>query len=264
MEKEAIRQAKGTRRPPWRKAVPLLLLLAVAGLVFAMGWHRALSLDALVARRAQLESFVSNHFAGALFAYVGIYVAAVAMSLPGAVWLTIAGGVLFGWLTGGAAAAVGATIGAPLIFLLTRYALQDFVRNRFGPRLSAFSAGFRENAFSYLLFLRLVPVFPFFLVNIAPAFAAVPVSTFVAATALGILPGTFAFAVFGAGLDSVIAGQQAAYRDCLAAGGTGCRLQFDAGAALTPQLIAALVALGVVALAPVAVKRWRARSAAAS
>jgi uncharacterized membrane protein YdjX (TVP38/TMEM64 family) len=245
----------------WLKAVPLLILIAAAALAFALGGQRTLSLEALVARRAALDSFVTDHFAAALATYVGVYVAAVALSLPGAVWLTIAGGVLFGWLIGGIAAATGATAGATLIFLLVRHALADVVRRRLGARLAALSAGFRADAFSYLLFLRLVPLFPFFLVNIAPALAGVPTGAFAAATALGILPATFAFAFFGAGLDSVLAGQQAVYRDCLAAGRADCRLQFDAGAALTPQLLAALVALGLVALAPVAVRHWRASKA---
>jgi uncharacterized membrane protein YdjX (TVP38/TMEM64 family) len=259
---DKVPRPRGERgsRPKLSRFAPLLGLVALAALAFAFGWHRALSLEALVARRAELDGFVAGNFPAALAAYVGVYVAVVAMSLPGGLILTITGGVLFGWFAGGLAAALGATIGATLIFLLARHALHDFVRRRLGPKLAAVSDGFREDAFSYLLFLRLVPVFPFFLVNIAPALAGVRLPAFVAATAIGILPATFAFALFGAGLDSVIAGQQEAYRACLAAGRTDCRLAFNLGAALTPQLIVALCALGLVALAPVAVKRWRGRA----
>jgi uncharacterized membrane protein YdjX (TVP38/TMEM64 family) len=107
------------------------------------------------------------------------------------------------------------------------------------------------------LFLRLVPLFPFWLVNLVPALCGVRLATFVTATVVGIIPATFAFAFVGAGLDSVIVAQQAAYRACLAAGRTDCRLEFHMHAALTPELLTALVALGLLALIPVAVKRIR-------
>jgi uncharacterized membrane protein YdjX (TVP38/TMEM64 family) len=254
----------GRRRFSAAKVLPLVALAAAAVLVVSMGWHRALSLETLVTRRAELEALIAGHYLPALLAYVGLYIAAVALSVPGAVFLTIGGGVLFGWLVGGIAAALGATIGATLVFLIARHALHDLVERRLGPRLAAITEGFRADAFSYLLFLRLVPLFPFFLVNIAPALAGVSVAAFVGATAIGILPGGFAFAFFGAGLDSAIAGQKTAYDACVAAGQTGCRLRFDIGAALTPQFIAALCALGATALIPVAVKRWRARKSPAA
>jgi len=110
------------------------------------------------------------------------------------------------------------------------------------------------------LFLRLVPIFPFWMVNLVPALAGVRLATFAAATALGVIPATFVFAFVGAGLDSVIAAQQAAYRSCLAAARSDCRLEFHVNAALTPELIGALTALGVLALVPVLVKRLRARA----
>jgi uncharacterized membrane protein YdjX (TVP38/TMEM64 family) len=120
--------------------------------------------------------------------------------------------------------------------------------------------GFRADAFSYLLFLRLVPVFPFWLINLVPALCGVRLATFVAATAVGIIPGTFAIAFVGAGLDSVIAAQQAAYHLCLTGGSPDCRLKFHMNAVLTPELVTALAALGVLALIPVAVKHLRARN----
>ena len=115
---------------------------------------------------------------------------------------------------------------------------------RAGPRAGKLAEGFRADAFSYLLFLRLVPAFPFFLVNLVPAFAGVQLAPFVAATALGIIPGALAFAFAGTGLDSVIAAQKAAYRRCLAAGRADCQLDFNAAGILTPQLLGALIALG--------------------
>jgi uncharacterized membrane protein YdjX (TVP38/TMEM64 family) len=133
---------------------------------------------------------------------------------------------------------------------------------RAGRLAEKVAQGFRADAFNYLLFLRLVPIFPFWLVNLVPALCGVPLATFVAATALGVIPVTFAFAFVGAGLDSVIAAQQAAYQSCLVAGRPDCRLEFHMKAALTPELLGAFVALGVLALIPVVVKRLRARTTA--
>ena len=158
---------------------------------------------------------------------------------------------------------MGATLGATLIFLVARTAFGEPLLRRAGPRVKQLAQGFRDDAFSYLLFLRLVPAFPFFLVNLVPAFAGVRLGPFVAATVLGIIPGAVVYALAGTGLDSVIAAQQAANRDCLAAGRADCHFIFDPKDVLTPQLIGALIALGLLALVPVAVKKLRARSRAA-
>ena len=155
---------------------------------------------------------------------------------------------------------VSATIGAICIFLIARSAIGEYLVRRAGPVAERLAVGFRADAFSYLLFLRLVPIFPFWMVNLVPALAGVRLATFAAATALGVIPATFVFAFVGAGLDSVIAAQQAAYRSCLAAARSDCRLEFHVNAALTPELIGALTALGVLALVPVLVKRLRART----
>jgi uncharacterized membrane protein YdjX (TVP38/TMEM64 family) len=247
--------------PAWRKFLPLAVLVALAVLVFAMGWHRYLSLDMLLARRAEAARFVAAHYLPAVLGFILLYTAAVALSLPGAVFLTLASGILFGGLVGGLAAIVAATAGATLVFLLARYALADLIRARLGPRLSKIAEGFRADAFGYLLFLRLVPAFPFWLVNLASAFLDVRLRTFVAATFLGIIPATFAFAFFGSGLDSVLAAQQAAQAGCVAQGGAACAVPFNIRQVLTPQLLAGLTALGVAALIPIAVRRWSARRA---
>jgi uncharacterized membrane protein YdjX (TVP38/TMEM64 family) len=241
------------------RLAPLAVLAGLVVLALAMGWHRALSLEALVQRRAALGTLVDAHYAAALGSFLALYVTAVAISIPGAVFLTIGGGMLFGWVIGGAAAVVGATVGGTLLFILARFALADFIRRRLGPRVNALAQGFRADAFHYLLFLRLVPAFPFWLVNLAPALAGVSLPAFVAATTIGVIPASFAFAAFGAGLDSVVAAQDAAYRACLDAERTDCRLSLDVRAALTPQLAAALTALGLVALLPPLLKRWRRR-----
>ena len=142
--------------------------------------------------------------------------------------------------------------------MLARTALGSAVARRAGPLVARFADGFRDGAFNYLLFMRLIPVFPFWMVNVVPALCGVRLATYVAATAIGIVPMTLAFAFFGAGLDSVLAVQVAQYRACLAAGGADCRLDFELAMVLTPQLIVGLVALGIAALLPIAVRRLRA------
>jgi uncharacterized membrane protein YdjX (TVP38/TMEM64 family) len=203
---------------------------------------------------------VTGHFLPALGGFVALYIVIVALSIPGAVYLTLTGGILFGGIVGGLASLAGATIGATALFLIAKTAFGEHLARRAGPLATRLAEGFREDAFSYLLFLRLVPVFPFFLVNLVPALAGVGLMPFVAATALGIIPATFAFAFAGAGLDSVIAAQFSAYKDCLASGRSGCVLDFDLKTAMTPELIGAFVVLGIAALIPVAVKRWRSRA----
>jgi uncharacterized membrane protein YdjX (TVP38/TMEM64 family) len=250
--------ARGT--PVYLKLLPLVLLVAAA-LVF--WWYGGLSyftLQSLAEHREMLLAWVSAHYAVALSGYIALYALIVALSLPAAAPLTLAGGFLFGWLAGGLAAVAAATLGAVVIFLLARTALADQLARRAGPWLDKLRAGFKENAVGYLLFLRLVPAFPFWLVNLAPALLGVPLRDFVIATTIGIIPGTFAFALTGAGLDSVLAARQEAYSACMAKNPApeACSFGLDPSSLLTPELLIAFAALGVIALIPAIVKRfWR-------
>jgi uncharacterized membrane protein YdjX (TVP38/TMEM64 family) len=171
-------------------------------------------------------------------AYVLIYVAVVAFSLPGATVMTLAGGLLFGALAGTALTVVAATIGAALVFLLARRIAGADALDRLGPRAAAIAAGLRRDAASYLLVLRLVPLFPFVLVNLVPAFCGVRLSVFVATTFLGILPGTAVFSLAGAGLGEAL--------------GAG---RFEIGRVLTPQVLGALLGLAALALAAIPLRR---------
>ena len=254
----------GQSKFPLRRFVPLVIVVAASALVLAMGWQRQLSFGALVRHYEALRAFVGAHEVSAVAVYVALYIAAAALSIPVGVYLTVAGGILFGAVLGGTASVVGATIGAICIFLIAKSAIGDYLVRRAGPLAQKLARGFRADAFSYLLFLRLVPIFPFWIVNLVPALVGVKLRTFAAATAIGIIPATFVFAFVGAGLDSVIAAQQAAYQSCLAAARPDCRLAFHIDTALTPQLLVPLVGLGVLALVPVLVRRLRARSPAAA
>jgi uncharacterized membrane protein YdjX (TVP38/TMEM64 family) len=246
----------------WLKRLwPLIALIAAACFVVAMGWHRYLTLQELVLRRDTLRAAIADHTLLAFLAFMAIYAGTVALSLPGGAVLTLAGGFLFGWFWGGLASMVAATAGAIIVFLVARSALGELLAARAGPWLERLRQGFQEDAFNYLLFLRLVPIFPFWLVNLAPPLFGVSLSTYVLATAIGIIPGSFAYSIAGQGLDSLIVAQQAAHQSCLAKKGPDaeklCPFVLEPRALLTPGLIVGFVALGIVALIPIAVKRLR-------
>jgi uncharacterized membrane protein YdjX (TVP38/TMEM64 family) len=241
-----------------RRWGPLVLLVAVAAVVVRQGWLDYLTPESLAANRDALVGFAMQRYWLALAAFCGLYVGVIALSLPVGVFLTLIGGFLFGWLVGGAAVVISASLGATIVFAVARSSLGVALAERAGPWLGRLRAGFAKNAVSYLLFLRLVPLFPFWLVNIAPALLGMPIVPFMLATLVGIVPGTFAFAVLGAGLDSAIAAQRSAQEACQAAGRADCGFSIDPRSLLTPELIAAFVALGVLALVPVVVRHVRA------
>jgi uncharacterized membrane protein YdjX (TVP38/TMEM64 family) len=244
------RQGREGSRGLWRFA-PLLLIALGAAAFFASGAHRYLGPDALVENRERLQDFVALHRAKALLAYMFAYVTLVALSIPGSVFLTLLGGFLFGWLVGGAAAVVSATTGAVGIFLIAQTSVGDALLRRAGARVQRLAEGFRRDAFSYLLFVRIVPIIPFWITNLASALFGVPLRTFALATMIGLIPGTYAFAVAGSGLDGVLTDQIAARDACLAAGGTHCPVHLSWRSLITPPLMAAFGALGLLALLPV-------------
>ncbi len=245
-----------------RRLILLGVLAGLVALIFASGLNRYLSFDALAEHRGSLKTFVAAHQGMALLVYVAAYVTAVALSVPGALMLTVLGGLLFGPVIGTVAVVMSATLGACLVFVIARTALGDALARKAGGALSKVLEGFRQDAASYLLFLRLVPVFPFWLVNLAPALAGVPFITFVWTTLIGILPGTAAFVVAGAGADSVLAAHAERLAACRAAGGATCRGGFDPASLVTRELGLALALLGAVALIPVAWRRLASRRAA--
>ena len=252
------REGRGTKqgagRGRWRYA-PLVLIAAGAAAFFASGAHRYLGPEALVENRDRLQDFVALHREKALLAYMLAYVALVTLSIPGSVFLTLLGGFLFGWLVGGAAAVVSATTGAVGIFLIARTSVGDALLRRAGARIQRLAEGFRRDAFSYLLFVRIVPVIPFWLTNLASALFGVPLRTFALATMLGLIPATYAFAVAGSGLDDILTGEIAARQACLAAGAEPCPVHLSWRSLITPPIMAAFGALGLLALLPVILRR---------
>ncbi|WP_046862275.1 TVP38/TMEM64 family protein [Microvirga massiliensis] len=253
-EGEAGSDESGQRRILLRILPALVLVLGFVAF-FASGAHRYLSLAAIVEHRDRLRGLVASHGLSTILVYMSVYVTAVALSVPGAVFLTILGGFLFGWLLGGALASLSATLGATALFLIARTSIGDALLRRAGPRVQALAAGFREDALSYLLFLRLLPIVPFWITNLASAFFGVPLRIYVLATQIGLIPATFAFAIAGSGLDSVIAAHREARDSCLAAARADCEIGLSVESLLTPEIVISLVVLSFLALAPVLAKR---------
>jgi uncharacterized membrane protein YdjX (TVP38/TMEM64 family) len=245
-------------KPLWQRLIPVAAIIALMATAWGFGLQKYLTLQAIAENRMSLGDYTNSHWLLALLIFMAVYVLAVALSFPGASVLTILGGLLFGAWIGGAATVIAATIGAVLIFEIAKSALGEGLAKRAGPFLSRIKDGFAADAFNYLLFLRLVPAFPFWLVNIAPALANVRLRTFTIATALGIIPGTFAFSFIGAGLDSLITAQNAVHSACIAAkGAAACPYELSVSSLVTKELLLAFVALGVVSLIPVAIKKWK-------
>ena len=224
-----------------QRFLPVAVLLGLAVAFFASGLDQYVSFEALREHRAFLTGFVAENLVVAILVYMAIYTTLVAASLPAGSVFTITGGFLFGSILGTGITVVAATIGATIVFLIAKGALGDSMREKAGGMIEKILEGFRQDAFSYLLVLRLVPLFPFFVVNIAPAFAGVSVRTYAVATFFGIIPGTFVFAQVGTGLGSIFdAGEE-----------------FTASNILTTEIVIALVGLAALSLIPVVYKRFK-------
>ena len=228
----------------YKRLIPVAILVLGLVFFFVFDLGRFLSFEALRHNRVALLDWVETYGFVAALIYMLIYAAAIAFSLPGGAVLTITGGFLFGSLWGTVCVVIAATAGATALFLIAKTSFGDALRAKAGPALQRMQEGFQEGALSYLLVLRLVPLFPFFLVNLVPAFLGVSLRVYVLGTFIGIIPGTFVFATVGAGLGSVFD-----------QGGS-----FTAAGILTPQIITALIGLAVLALIPVVYKKIKARS----
>lgn len=249
LEKTALHRVK--------RWAPLAALLAVMALVFAMGWHHELTFENLVQRRDDLHAWTHSHTLPALLAYMALYWAVVALSLPGAGFITIAGGLLFGVWIAAPATVVAATLGATTVFLVARSSLGAALAERAGPWLARLSSGFEREGLSYMLFLRLVP-FPFFIVNLVPAVIGVPLRIFVVGTFFGIIPATFAFSYLGETLDRIIVHARTSYDACVAAhGAASCHLMVKIDALPIKHILIALTLIGLLALIPPLAKKWR-------
>ena len=230
-----------------KRLLPLAVIALGIGGFFALGLDDYVTFEALRENRQLLAELVAKHAVLAVLLYMLVYAAATGLSLPGGAVLTVTGGFLFGALAGTLWVVVGATLGATAVFLAARTVLGDSLRRRAGPFLKKMEAGFQENALSYLLVLRLIPIFPFFVVNLVPAFLGVGIRIYVIATFFGIIPGALVFASVGAGLGSVFDANES----------------FTLAGVLTPQIVTALVGLALLSLLPVVYKKIKAARAPA-
>ena len=216
----------------------ILVGLSIAAF-FYFDLGRYLSLDGLKSNRDHLLAFTEANYTAAVAIFVVAYCTVVGLSLPGGAIMTLAGGFLFGSVPGTLYVNVGATVGATLAFLVARYLLRDWVEQKFGNRLGPIQEGFAKNAFSYLMTLRLIPLFPFFLVNMVSGLTRVSVGTYMAATSLGIIPGSFVFAYAGRQLGTINSLKEIA----------------------SPNVLIAFTLLGLLALVPILYKRFVGKSA---
>jgi uncharacterized membrane protein YdjX (TVP38/TMEM64 family) len=218
--------------------IAIAAVIAVAiGAFFYFDLGRFLSLTALKDNRDRLLSFTEGNYLSAAVLFILAYITVTGLSLPGAVILTLAGGFLFGSVLGTLFVNLGATSGATLAFLAARYMLRDWVEQKFGKWLEPLQQGFAKNAFSYLITLRLIPLFPFFVVNLVSGLTRMNVRSYVTATALGIIPGSFVYAYAGRQLGTINSLKEIA----------------------SPNVIAAFVLLGLLALVPIVYKKFTAK-----
>jgi uncharacterized membrane protein YdjX (TVP38/TMEM64 family) len=223
--------------PLWVRLWPIYIILAGLGLALSQGWHEYLSLQSLSDNAVALDAMVRENLLLALAAYVLVYAAATAFMIPGSA-LTIGGGFLFGLVLGTPATVIGATLGASILFFASKTSIGAVLREVAGPFLGKMQAGFAESPFSYMFALRLIPLFPFAAVNIAPALLGAKYRDYAITTFFGIIPGTLAYTWIGA-----------AVKGTLLEGGTP-----DIGS-LASNFLPAFVALGIVALIPAAYKK---------
>lgn len=226
-----------------KRIAPLAILGAGIAAFYAFGLNEYLKFETLRDNRETLLSLVEEHAVLTALGFMALYVAVVAFSLPGGALMTITGGFILGTVWGTLCVVVAATIGATILFLIAKTALGDPLRHKAGPWLRKMEEGFGDNALSYLLVLRLIPLFPFFVVNLVPAFLGVSLGVYVLGTFIGIIPGTFVYVTVGAGLGSIF--------------DSGDEFTFEG--ILTQEIITALIGLAVLAVLPVLYKKLRAR-----
>ena len=230
------------RRIRWRRFVPITVIAIGAAVAWTMAGD-LLSLDSIRENRDALVRWREHNLGAAIAAYVGIYVVSVAFSVPGAVWLTLAGGFVFGTVLAAGLTIGSATIGATLVFLAARSSLGAVLHEKAGPWMGRIEAEVKQGAVSFMLVMRLIPVIPFFVANLAPAFVGVRLWTFVWTTLLGIAPATVVVSSAGAGLGEV-----------LDRGG-----EPDVGVLFAPHVLGPLIGLAALSALPLIIRKLRRR-----
>lgn len=216
-----------------QRIIIVVLFAVLVALFFFLDLGQLLTFASLKANHGALLAFYAEKRVLTVAIFLAVYVVQTALSLPGATVLSLAAGALFGAMAGTAWSVTGATIGATLAFLLTRYLFHDAVQRRFGTRLEGINRELEKAGLNYLLFLRLVPLFPFFLINLGAGLTRLPLRTFVLGTFVGIIPGGFVYVNAGASLAAIASPADIA----------------------SPRVIGSFALLGVFSLVPVLYKK---------
>lgn len=223
---------------PLLKFLPLLILIGLIGVAYVFDLHTYLSLEQIKEQKEQFKEYIDNKPLAASLLFMGVYTASVALSLPIASLLTLLGGFLFGFIKGTLMVVTSATIGATIIFVIAQTSLGTTLREKAGNLYKKVETNMKDNAVGYLLFMRLVPIFPFVAVNVLPALFNVPLKIFVLTTFFGIIPGSAAYVYFGQQL-----GEINSLNDLI-----------------SPQMLLAFVLLGVLTLIPTLYNQLKAKA----
>jgi uncharacterized membrane protein YdjX (TVP38/TMEM64 family) len=227
---EVLRKASMSRN----KIMILIIIALLVALFFSFGLGRYLTLTSLKANRTTLVELYESHRFAMAAVFIVVYIVQTVLSLPGAGILSLTAGAVFGVLWGVMYVSIGATSGAILAFLISRYLFRDVIQKRLGPRLETMNREIEHSGLHYLLFLRLVPIFPFFLINLAAGLTKIPLRTFFLGTMIGMIPGNFVFCNAGASLATITKMSDIA----------------------APRVLGSFVLLGLFALIPVAYRKF--------
>jgi uncharacterized membrane protein YdjX (TVP38/TMEM64 family) len=220
------------------KIIVILLGLAAIAAFFWLDLGRFLTLESLKRNREVLQGLYAGHQMAMVAAFMAVYIIQTGLALPGATIMSLAAGAIFGPLMGTVYAVISASIGATLAFLLTRYLLRDLALNRFGSKLEGINKELEEHGLNYLMFQRFVPLFPFFLINLAAGLTRLPLRTFIIGTAIGIIPGGFVYVNAGSSLASIS----------------------SPGDIASPRVLGSFALLGLFALVPALYNKYKGRN----
>ncbi|MDP3531692.1 MAG: VTT domain-containing protein [Alphaproteobacteria bacterium] len=223
-----------------KKYLPLVLIVVLAIIAWFSGLRDYFSFAVLKENQQTLELYVLNNKIMAILIYVGLYILVVALSIPGATFMTLVGGFFFNQILGTFLVVSAATIGATILFLGTKLASRDLIKEKAGPWVQKMQKGFKENATYYLLTLRLIPIFPFVAINLVAAILQIPLRTFILGTFFGIMPGSFVYVSIGVGLHDVLQKEE-----------------FSVNLLLEPKILLAFIGLGILVLLPVLYKYYK-------
>ncbi len=224
-----------------RRFWPLILLVVLFALFYYFRINQYLSFSSLRLHYQELISWTNNHYLSAAILFMVCYIICVAASFPGAVILTLTGGLLFGIFWGVIFVVISATLGSIIIFSIVRFSLSDWVAQKTSGWVKKMRLGFQHNAFSYLLILRLIPIFPFWVVNIVPALLGVKARTFILATFLGIIPGSIIYTSLGNSLNHLFEQGQT----------PNLKIIFS------PEILLPLLGLALLSMLPIIYKKFK-------